>query len=77
MIEVNVKELLHHFAEYKEKVKAGERVVVLERKIPIIDLTPYKKHVEKPVWKRNHYILPATKVSASNLCIKMRQEERA
>lgn len=76
MIKVNVKELLHHFAEYKEKVKLGERLVVLEYKKPIMDLTPYKENVEKPGWRREHYILPADGHSLTEMCLKMREEER-
>ena len=45
MIKVNVKELLHHFAEYKEKVKLGERIVILEHKKPIIDLMAIKNEL--------------------------------
>ena len=76
MIKINVKDLLHNFAEYKEKVKLGERVVILEHKKPIMDLTPYRENIEKAGWKRDHFVLPSTKTLASQLCIKMRREER-
>jgi len=76
MIKVNVKQLLHNFSEYKKKVKSGERVVILEHKKPIMDLTPYKEHIEKPGWKRDHFVLPASKISASEICVKMRRQAR-
>jgi len=76
MIKVNVKHLLHNFAEYKKKVKAGERVVILEHKIPIMDLTPYQEKCSKPGWKREHFVLPSTKTSATEICLKTRKEER-
>ena len=76
MIKVNVKDLLHNFAEYKQKVKSGERIIVLEHKKPIMDLTPYRENMEKSGWKRDHFVLPATKTLASEICIKMRREER-
>ena len=76
MIKVNIKDLLHHFAEYKQKVRSGERIVILEHNKPVMDLTPYREKVEKSGWKRDHFVLPATKTLASNLCIKMRREER-
>lgn len=76
MIKVNVKDLLHNFAEYKEKVRSGERIVVLEHKKPIMDLTPYRENMEKPGWKRDHFVLPATKTLTSEICIRMRREER-
>jgi antitoxin (DNA-binding transcriptional repressor) of toxin-antitoxin stability system len=76
MVKVNVKDLLHNFSVYKEKVKSGERVVILEHKKPIMDLTPYKDTIEKSGWKREHFVLPATEISATETCIKMRRQER-
>lgn len=76
MIQVNVKDLMHHFAEYKKKVKLGQRIVILEHKKPIMDLTPYQENIGRSGWKRQHFVLPATKVSATEICLKMRQEER-
>ena len=76
MIQVNVKDLMHHFAKYKAKVKSGERIVILEHKKPIMDLTPFQENIGKSGWKRPHFVLPATKISAAEMCLKMRQEER-
>ncbi len=76
MIKINTKEFLHNFSKYKEKVKAGERVVVCEHKKPILDITPHEEKISKPGWKRNHFVLPDDGQSITKLLTKERQESR-
>jgi antitoxin (DNA-binding transcriptional repressor) of toxin-antitoxin stability system len=77
MIKVSVRELLHNFVSYKEKAKAGERIVVCEHQKPILDITPHEEKVAKPVWKRSHFRLKDDRVSFTGICLKMRRQERA
>jgi antitoxin (DNA-binding transcriptional repressor) of toxin-antitoxin stability system len=76
MIKVGIKALLHNFAEYKDRVKKGERIVVLEHQKPILDITAHSEHISKPGWKHAHFVLPKTKKTAADVLLKMRQEER-
>ena len=77
MIRVSVKELLHNFSAYKKKVKSGERVVILEHKKPIMDLSPYTENMNRPGWRRDHFVLPADGRSLTETCLKIRREERS
>lgn len=52
MRSVNIRELTHHFASYLKVVKQGERVVVLERSLPVADLIPHNDNLATPAWKR-------------------------
>jgi len=76
MIQINTKEFLHNFAKYKEKAKAGERIVVCEHKKPILDIIPHDEKIEKLGWKRDHYILPNDGHSLTDTLTKERQESR-
>jgi prevent-host-death family protein len=50
---VNIRELTHHFADYLRTVKKGERIVVMERNVPVADLVPHHEHLVPPGWRRN------------------------
>ena len=52
MKSVNIRELTHHFASYLKVVKRGERVVVMERSLPVADIVPHNENVTSPGWKR-------------------------
>ena len=52
MKSVNIRELTHHFANYLKVVKRGERIVVMERSLPVADLVPHNENVGEPAWKR-------------------------
>ena len=49
---VNIRELTHHFASYLKVVKRGERIVVMERSLPVADLIPHNANLASPRWKR-------------------------
>ncbi len=46
MTAVNIREFNHNMAKYLKEVKAGERVLLMERNVPIAEITPVKQ--EKP-----------------------------
>ena len=52
MKSVNIRELTHHFASYLKVVKRGERIVVMDRSLPVADLVPHNENVSQPGWKR-------------------------
>ncbi len=76
MIKINTKEFLHNFAKYKKKVKDGERIVVCEHKKPVLDITPHQEKIDKPGWKREHYVVPAGEISVTKTLIEERREAR-
>lgn len=76
MIKVSIKTFLHNFAKYKDKAKTGERIVVCEHKTPILDVIPHQEKITRAGWKRDHFILPKGKSSATKSLIKDRREGR-
>ncbi len=52
MVSVNIRNLTHHFSKYLKAVKAGERIVLMERNVPIADIIPHNENVARPGWKR-------------------------
>ena len=52
MTTVNIRELLHHFSTYLKAVKAGERIVILERHNPVAEIIPHNENIEYPGWKK-------------------------
>ena len=52
MKSVNIRELTHHFSSYLKVVKRGERIVVMERSLPVADIVPHNENVTGPGWKR-------------------------
>lgn len=52
MKSVNIRELTHHFASYLKIVKRGERIIVMDRSLPVADLVPHNENVGQPGWKR-------------------------
>lgn len=52
MVTVNIRELVHHFSKYLKEIKGGERIVVLERNLPVADIVPHNENIAQPGWKR-------------------------
>ena len=71
---VNIRELTHHFSAYLKAVKRGERLVVMERSLPIADLVPHNKNVE-PAWKRPIKRIRVNGESFSKTISRMRAED--
>ena len=75
MKSVNIRELTHHFASYLKVVKRGERIIVMERSLPVADLVPHNENVGQPGWKRPLSKIKTKGPSFSETISKMREEE--
>ena len=75
MIAVNIREFAHHLSKYLKTTKAGERVVIMERNKPIVDLVPHNEHLIQPGWKRKIEKIRLKGEPMSTTIIKMREEE--
>lgn len=76
MVIANVRDLLHHFSDYLEKIKRGERITVLRRNKPVADLVPHNENVAQPAWKRKIKRIRLKKgVSLSRAIVRYREEE--
>jgi len=73
---VNIRELTHHFANYLNIVKRGERIVVMERHVPVADLIPHNEHIATPGWKRPIKKIHVKGEPLSETTIRLRTEER-
>ena len=72
---VNIRELTHHFASYLKIVKQGERIVVMERSLPVADLIPHNANVSSPAWKRPIQKIHVKGESFSDTTARLRAEE--
>ena len=52
MTSINIREFSHNIAKYLRQVKQGERVVIMERNVPIADIIPHNQKISRPGWKR-------------------------
>ena len=50
MVTVNIRELVHHFSKYLKEIKEGEKIVVLERNVPVADIVPHNENIALPGW---------------------------
>jgi len=75
MVSINIRELSHNLAHYLKKVKSGERIVILERNIPIADVVPHNINLA-PGWKREIKKISMTGESLSETIVKNRREEK-
>ena len=75
MKSVNIRELTHHFASYLKVVKRGERIIVMERSLPVADLVPHNENVGQPGWRRPISKIKIKGPSFSETISKMREEE--
>lgn len=76
MKSVNIRELTHHFASYLKVVKRGERVVVMERSMPVADLVPHNENVTRPAWKRKIQKIQVKGEAFSQTTVRDRAEEQ-
>lgn len=75
MISVNIRNFSHNLSSYLKKVKIGERIVVLERHMPIADLIPHNENIQYPGWKRKIQRIKLKGEGLSKTIIKNRNEE--
>lgn len=52
MKKLTIREFAHHLSENLKLVKSGERLIILDRKVPIADVIPHQEHVLFPGWRR-------------------------
>lgn len=76
MKSVNIRELTHHFSSYLKAVKHGERVVVLERSLPVADIIPHNENLAMPAWKRSIQKIHVKGEPFSKTTSRLRTEER-
>ena len=76
MTSVNIRELTHHFASYLKVVKRGERIVIMERRLPIADLVPHNSNLASPGWKRPIRKIQVKGEALSETTTRLRAEER-
>lgn len=50
MMTINVAELKAHLSEYLRRARRGERIVVRDRKVPIVELVPVRSSSDP--WER-------------------------
>lgn len=74
MKSVNIRELTHHFASYLKVVKRGERIIVMERSVPVADLIPHNDNLASPAWKRTIQRIRVSGEPLSKTVIRMRAE---
>lgn len=75
MKSINIRELTHHFSSYLKIVKRGERVVVMQRSLPVADLIPHNENLGQPGWKRPISKVRVKGLNFSKAVSKMRAEE--
>ena len=75
MVAVNIREFAHHLSKYLKTTKAGERVVIMERNKPIVDLVPHNEHLIQPGWKRKFTRIKLKGEAMSETIVRMREEE--
>lgn len=73
---VNIRELTHHFASYLKVVKRGERVVVLERSLPVADIVPHNENLSAPAWERPLQKIQVEGEPFSETTARLRAQER-
>ena len=77
MVSVNIRDLTHHFSRYLKVVKAGERIVLMERNVPVADIIPHNENLARPGWKREIKKVEIEGESLSQTIVKNRREQTA
>ena len=76
MKELSIRDFAHNLSANLKLVKEGERLVLLERNVPIADVIPHSETVIHPGWKRKIDRLPPLSVTSfSQSIIDSREEE--
>jgi prevent-host-death family protein len=76
MVSVNIRELTHNFSNYLKEVKAGKRIIVMERNTPIADIIPHNENIVYPGWKRRIAKIELKGESFSETIVRNRREEK-
>jgi prevent-host-death family protein len=73
---VSIRELTHHFANYLKAVNKGERIVILERNLPVAEMVPHNSNLLEPAWKRPIQKISVKGETFSETTSRLRAEER-
>ena len=76
MRSINVRELTHHFSSYLKIVKRGERIVIMQRSLPVADIIPHNENLSQPGWKRPIQKIRVKGESFSETTVRLRAEGR-
>ncbi len=76
MISVNIRNLTHNFSSYLKEVKAGERIIIMERNTPVADIIPHNENIAPPGWKRKIKKLRLKGEPFAETIVKNRKEEK-
>ena len=77
MVAVNVRELTHNFSSYLKRVEQGDRVIVMVRNKPVVEIIPRNENIKTPSWKTvSPKVGLKNKASVSKQVVKYRDEER-
>lgn len=76
MKSINIRDLTHHFSRYLKIVKRGERIVVMQRNLPVADIIPHNENLSEPAWKRPIQRIQVKGESFSETTARLRAEER-
>ena len=74
MVAINIRDLTHNFSSYLKDVKAGERIIIMERNVPVAEIIPHNPNVKQPAWKRPIKRVKIKGESLSETVIRMRRE---
>ena len=77
MVKINMREFSHNIAQYIERARRGEKVVLIKRQKPVVDIMPHNESPQNPGWKRKIDKTPARGETFAQTVIKMREAERA
>lgn len=75
MISINVRDLMHSFSKYLKIVKRGEKIILMERNVPVADIIPHNENVARPGWKRTIEKIEIKGESLSETVIRNRREQ--
>ncbi len=77
MVSINIREMMHHFSKYLKAVKAGERIVLMERNVPVADIIPHNENIARPGWKREIKKVEIQGEPLSQTIVRNRREQAA
>lgn len=77
MVKINMREFSHNIAQYIERARRGEKIVLIKRRKPVVDIMPHNEYPKKPGWKREIDKIHVRGETFSQTVVKMRREERS
>lgn len=75
MVSVNIRDLTHHFSRYLKAVKKGEKIVLMERNVPVADIVPHNENIAQAGWKRKIKKIEVRGEPLSQTIVKSRREQ--